>query len=74
MFAEISIVEPARESGTLVQGVRADCSKPIIRIENLCVEYRGSTRKLALDDLNLAVAAGKYSVSSGRTGPARPPP
>ncbi len=68
MFAETSIVEPAPESRTLVQGVRVGCSKPIIRIENLRVEYRGSTRKLALDDLNLSVEAGEVFGFLGPNG------
>src|SRR4051794_3375706 len=68
MFAETSIVEPAPESRTVLQSVRTGCSKPIIRIDSLRVEYRGSTRKLALDDLNLAVAAGEVFGFLGPNG------
>ncbi len=42
--------------------------EPIIRIENLRVEYRGSTRKLAVDGLNLIVRPGEVFGFLGPNG------
>src|SRR5690349_7995443 len=41
---------------------------PIIRIENLRVEFRGSTRKLAVNDLNLSVQPGEVFGFLGPNG------
>jgi len=68
-MASIGLVaEMASEQPALVATPEPVVMEPIIRIENLRVEYRGSTRKRAVDGLSLTVRPGEVLGFLGPNG------
>jgi ABC-2 type transport system ATP-binding protein len=68
MSTDAVVMEPLSAPGRLPTWEQSVHRESIIRIENLCVEYRGSTRKLAVNHLSLSVAPGEVFGFLGPNG------
>jgi len=62
------LLEKHSEKGEFSSGRAAPIMEPIIRIENLRVEYGGAARKLAVNGLNLTVQPGEVFGFLGPNG------
>ena len=68
LMRSCELLEPEAQARVLTSRRVAPRMEPIIRIENLTVEYRRAARKLAVDRLNLTVQQGEVFGFLGPNG------